>query len=727
MIKHLLLATLSYLIVNVAIAQCGTNPAVTTTTISTINTIVNTYYAGQGNPIAGTSNLTVDLTSIRGSSAPLAANDLILIIQMQGADLNTSNSDAYGNGVVGVPGSGALTSNLYAGSYEYNSIVSITAGGGITLASPLVNNYFTNTLPKRAYQVIRVPRYHNVTINSTASITASPWNGVSGGVVVIDAVSVANISGSVNVTGLGFRGGGGKQLNGATPGNSNGSTAITNTDFRFNSPVTTAANATGGAKGEGIAGTPSYVLPNGATQTVTLTEGYVGGSMGRGAPGNAGGGSTDGAPLNNGFNSGGGGGANAGNGGNGGSGWHGGSGTVNTYPNGGYGGTAFTSHSIKRLIMGGGGGAGSANNSTSVASNTTPPVPPDEYQSSGGSGGGIIIIRAGSYTGNGSLQANGGAAPGVTGTLAGSTHTSNTDAAGGGGAGGTILVVTRAAGTTGLNTITASATGGAGGTMSNYFDHGPGGGGGGGIIYTNGTFASTIISGGVNGKTRTGSTGGALTNDFGSTSGTAGQLVTLSGVPLLVNANGAISNCGVLPLTLVNFSGVIKTNGVQTNWEITNAVNVSHFEIEYSKDGSTYQTAGKTSYVAGTTSYSFLHSIHSSALTYYRLKSVDKNGEYSYSKVISLRRNTEQQPVTLYPNPATRSVTLTYRSATAIAATIQLIDAAGKIIIEQPVALQTGDNTIPLDITAATTGLYIVQIKVKDGTIHNERLQVIRK
>ena len=183
--------------------------------------------------------------------------------------------------------------------------------------------------------------------------------------IVLEAANVITVNGSVTANALGFRGGGGKRFDGVSAGNTNGTGAITNTDFRWASPVTTAANTTGGAKGEGIAGTPIYTLTNGATNASTGTlEGYIDGTMGRGAPGNAGGGGTDGDPAQNRFNPGGGGGGNGGAGGKGGSGWDNGAGNPATYPTGGYGGAAFTQGSLQRLVLGGGGGAGTSNNGT---------------------------------------------------------------------------------------------------------------------------------------------------------------------------------------------------------------------------------------------------------------------------------------------------------------------------------------------------------------------------
>jgi hypothetical protein len=526
-------------------SSCGPDPAPGTTTISAASSSLNSYYPGLGSPLKGAMTLSVGTLDARGAATALGAGDLVMIVQMQGAVYDTTNTSSYGSGSAG-PASGYLSASLTAGTNEFNTVTTLAAGT-LTLQYPLSNNYYTTSFSAAAktgiqtYQVVRIPRYYNLIINSGSTVTCPYWNGATGGVVALDAAATLTVNGSISAAGLGFRAGGAINLAGATAGNTNGSGTLANTDWRWNSPATYPANATGGAKGEGIAGTPAYTLPLGFTTLVTsASEGYLGGSMGRGAPGNAGGGGTDGGPLSAGggvnqYNTGGGGGGNGGAGGTGGSGWPGGGCCVTTFPYGGSGGSAFSQASTFSLIMGGGGGSGTANNSTGA----------NQYQSSGGSGGGLIILRAGSFAGTGNLTADGAA--GVGQGAGGAT-----DAAGGGGAGGTIVAVTRATGTTGLSGITASAAGGTGGFMHNYYNHGPGGGGGGGVIITNGAFASATLTGGTNGFTgsTTSSPYSPYTNAWGATSGTAGKLITLSAAPQYNNLSNPASSCGVLPVVL---------------------------------------------------------------------------------------------------------------------------------------------------------------------------------
>jgi hypothetical protein len=135
-------------------------------------------------------------------------------------------------------------------------------------------------------------------------MTASPWNGSTGGILAIDVVNTINLGNNttVNLNGLGFRGGGGRQLGGDSTLTTSANTT------RSLDYVNLATNPYHASKGEGIAGTPRYVY-DGSSTTVTNTgsEGYPGGSFGRGAPGNAGGGGTDSNPRGNDENSGGGG------------------------------------------------------------------------------------------------------------------------------------------------------------------------------------------------------------------------------------------------------------------------------------------------------------------------------------------------------------------------------------------------------------------------------------
>lgn len=485
--------------------------------------VINTYYPGTASIAAGVTGIT--LGAATGATTPISAGDMLLIMQMQGATIDASNTSSYGS-----------VSATSAGTYEYaiaSNAVPL-AGGTLNVSCRTLNSYTSaaavaGTSGQATYQVIRVPVYANYTLGA---ITAQAWNGSTGGVLAFDVTGNLNLnSTTISVTGLGFRGGAGRN---STTG------AGANTDFR-----TAVTNLANGSKGEGIAGTPYYVLSPTNTLTTTGIDGYPNGSFARGAPANGGGGATDIDPPANDQNPGGGGGANGGTGGQGGIGWCPTfNATAPTYgcglvalvsvtnpggSTGGIGGKPVAGLGATRLTMGGGGGAGTSNNNTGANG---------ALSTSGVAGGGIIMLRAGTLSGSGTFTANGKDAD----------ITVANDGAGGGGAGGSVMV----SATSGINGLTVNANGGTGGSTlvpasevpagTNATPHGPGGGGGGGFILTSGVPAvASSVAGGNNGMTYN---NGVAFGAYGATPGGSGSLgVALSASAIPGVALGALT-CG---------------------------------------------------------------------------------------------------------------------------------------------------------------------------------------
>jgi uncharacterized repeat protein (TIGR01451 family) len=308
-------------------------------------------------------------------------------------------------------------------------------------------------------------------------------------------------------------------------------------------------------KGEGIAGTPNRMNQptsfNGAPNQVTsgTSPGYPNGtnsdaSKGRGAPGNAGGGGTDGNTAND-ENSGGGGGGNYAAGAKGGNSWN------SNLTVGGEGGSAVTGLAFNRVVMGGGGGAGSTNNGTADSATYINPAgvgcsTGGGTCSSGAPGGGIVLIRANSILGSGSITANGG-----------SGYNVGNDSAGGGGAGGSVVLDTQVGGS-----VTVTANGGDGGNAwrsqaPGGFPgerHGPGGAGSGGFIaYSPAGFPiSANVAPGTSGKTT------QTAYDYGSASSAGGISVFQS-----PNASGPVPGAACLPQLTVLKTAFGVTSGAK--------------------------------------------------------------------------------------------------------------------------------------------------------------------
>ncbi|MDP5170618.1 MAG: T9SS type A sorting domain-containing protein [Bacteroidia bacterium] len=284
-------------------------------------------------------------------ASTFAYDDLVMIYQTQGAQVNESNSASFGN----------ITNLRGAGTFELARVCAVNSNE-LLLLTKLTQTYYDTSVVKSRIQVIKVPQYMDAKVVGT--LTAPAFDGQKGGIVALYVQDTLYLDGLIDVSEKGFRGGE-QTLN--TMGGS--CVPFTSAPAYFYASAV-AANLSGGKKGEGIA----VSIP--------------GKEHGKGALANGGGGG-------NGHNSGGGGGSNAAQGGQGGN----RSTTIFNCSgnNPGLGGKTLGafgySATQQRAFFGGGGGAGDDNNNES---------------GDGGNGGGMVIIWANVITGTGSIRSNGG-------------------------------------------------------------------------------------------------------------------------------------------------------------------------------------------------------------------------------------------------------------------------------------------------------------------------------
>lgn len=193
-----------------------------------------------------------------------------------------------------------------AGNYEVAKIGSIGAGGNFQLTENLTYTYQAT----KAY-ITKINEYHNVTINSGGSWTASAWNGTTGGILValLNGTLTQNAFGTTTVVGLGYTGGAGgtdQGTQGSTyTGVGGGSTGNNNTGGGGGNNISSPNSCGGAGGGHSTAGSAggAPVFCNsttggaiGADSIQLATTTYYGGGGGGGAnvSGGAGSGSAGG-------------------------------------------------------------------------------------------------------------------------------------------------------------------------------------------------------------------------------------------------------------------------------------------------------------------------------------------------------------------------------------------------------------------------------------------------
>jgi hypothetical protein len=178
-----------------------------------------------------------------------------------------------------------------------------------------------------------------------------------------------------------------------------------------------------------------------------------------------------------------------------------------------------------------------------------------------------------------------------------------------------------------------------------------------------------------------------------------------------------------VPVKLLSFEGRNNAGDANLTWSTAMEKNASHFEIEVGTGSDRFEKTGIAKALGNTnrlTHYSFVDANafekHHASRLYYRLKIVDRNGSFEYSKVITIDNKTSAyNEAVLYPNPFTAETKLVVNSHTETNALVSVTDVHGKMIANETIALSRGTNTfMPQMPESAGKGIYFITVVI-DG------------
>lgn len=185
------------------------------------------------------------------------------------------------------------------------------------------------------------------------------------------------------------------------------------------------------------------------------------------------------------------------------------------------------------------------------------------------------------------------------------------------------------------------------------------------------------------------------------------------------------ANVSVLPVELISFKAEKRENQVMLNWATASELNNEKFEIEHSTDNKPFEKIGEVEGNITTlqvSNYSFNHERPTVGVNYYRLKQIDFDGQFEYSKVISLNFKGKNGEIgEFYPSPSKSGlVNLDYISQTDEEITVSVFDMTGKLLVNQTQSIARGNNNLSFDFLELNTGIYIVKIGDERNPTHRK-------
>ena len=180
---------------------------------------------------------------------------------------------------------------------------------------------------------------------------------------------------------------------------------------------------------------------------------------------------------------------------------------------------------------------------------------------------------------------------------------------------------------------------------------------------------------------------------------------------------------GVIPVTITDFVASKQNESVLLKWYATFETSFRQYDIERSTDAIHFN---KIASEAGRNlaNYSFTdNKLPSGSIVYYRLKMIDIDGSFNYSKTIAIRLNNNFSNALVYPNPTMGTLQITLTEAIASNTTLIVTDVTGRVVKQKNI--MKGVFSINLEAQSLTNGRYF--IKINDGkSLINQSFVVIR-
>ena len=204
---------------------------------------------------------------------------------------------------------------------------------------------------------------------------------------------------------------------------------------------------------------------------------------------------------------------------------------------------------------------------------------------------------------------------------------------------------------------------------------------------------------------------------------TDGNNVAISGYTMLEEyLNGMVPN--TLPLSLLRFNAYRnEAKQVVLNWSTAYEVNTDKFIIEKSTDASIFSNAGIVNAAKESVkekNYSFtdksIEENHQYPIVYYRLKMLDNNGAFTYSNILGIR-NERNNNLSILSNPVKNSLSVSHDKAE-INAYINICTLDGKTIVKQKSAAYSTQELV--GVANLTPGIYVL-IYMNGSTVSSIR------
>ena len=183
-----------------------------------------------------------------------------------------------------------------------------------------------------------------------------------------------------------------------------------------------------------------------------------------------------------------------------------------------------------------------------------------------------------------------------------------------------------------------------------------------------------------------------------------------------------------LPIVLSFFTGTANKCDAVLQWKTSTEINADKFVVEQSGNGLNFAAVAEVKSAGSSVGKTYHTSLSQpSGIMYYRLKLLDRDGRFIYSPVVTVRTVCGADDyLTVYPNPASTNLTVSFHTSYKGAANLVIANAVGQKLFGKKIQVTVAANTINLDLSNYTPGVYMLYLADDSGVQIVEPQKVIK-
>jgi hypothetical protein len=227
----------------------------------------------------------------------------------------------------------------------------------------------------------------------------------------------------------------------------------------------------------------------------------------------------------------------------------------------------------------------------------------------------------------------------------------------------------------------------------------------------------------------------AVLEDKYTNTNTSLDLTALNAYTFTVNASAAskaadrfrivFRTATVVPVTFVSVKAAQQGGNIAVEWKVANQLNIVKYEVEKSADGSHFAKVGTVS-ASNSTTYNWMDQNAVRGYNYYRIKSVDNNGQVKYTEIVRVLVGNGKPAITVSPNPIQSNfVNIQFTEQQAGKYAIRLINISGQVVYSREVFHNGGNASQSFALSSLpASGVYQLEITTPANLKHTEKLIV---